>query len=437
MPDDKKPRRVPLSQAAASNPDSFVDGPFGSNLKSTEYTETGVRLIQLQNIGDGYWIDDNKKFVTHAKFEALRRHGAHPGDIAIAKMAHPVARACLIPNVCSQLLVVADCIRLAVDQRTFDPQFVVYAINSRDTRLEAENKSIGTTRQRINLSVLKTVSIFAPPAPEQRRIAEILDTADAAIRKTEQLIAKLKQVKQALLHDLLTRGIDDNGELRDPVRHPEDFKDTALGRIPKSWEVQACSDVCREIVVGIVVKPAQYYKGTGVPILRSANVREEGVTLEDLKYMSPEQHRILSKSSVTPGDVVTVRTGYPGTTAVIPPTLPTANCIDIIVSRPTSQISARFLALWVNSDHGKGQVLRRQGGLAQQHFNVGEMKELVVARPSVPEQNRIASIFEALTKRVESERMAAAKLRLLKQGLMEDLLTGRVRVTRLLDEAAA
>ena len=82
-----------------------------------------------------------------------------------------------------------------------------------------------------------------PPLPEQRRIAEILDTLDEAIRKTEQVIAKLQQMKQGLLHDILTRGIDDNGELRDPDRHPEQFKDSPLGRIPRGWEVRPLKDL--------------------------------------------------------------------------------------------------------------------------------------------------------------------------------------------------
>ena len=81
------------------------------------------------------------------------------------------------------------------------------------------------------------LSVWLPPLPEQRRIAEILDTVDEAIRRTEQVIAKLQQMKQGLLHDLLTRGIDENGELRDPERHPEQFKDSPLGRIPREWEV--------------------------------------------------------------------------------------------------------------------------------------------------------------------------------------------------------
>jgi len=83
---------IPLGEIAARTPNSFVDGPFGSEMKSDEYTETGVRLIQLQNIEDGAWIDDNQKFISADKFAALKRHGAVPGDMAIAKMADPVAR---------------------------------------------------------------------------------------------------------------------------------------------------------------------------------------------------------------------------------------------------------------------------------------------------------------------------------------------------------
>jgi len=70
---------IPLGEIAARTPNSFVDGPFGSEMKSDEYTETGVRLIQLQNIGDGAWIDDNQKFISADKFAALKRHGGRPG----------------------------------------------------------------------------------------------------------------------------------------------------------------------------------------------------------------------------------------------------------------------------------------------------------------------------------------------------------------------
>ena len=75
----------------------------------------------------------------------------------------------------------------------------------------------------------------------------MLDTVDEAIAKTEAVIAKLRQVRAGLLHDLLTRGLDPHGQLRDPIAHPEQFQDSPLGQIPKEWEVRSCQSLCREI----------------------------------------------------------------------------------------------------------------------------------------------------------------------------------------------
>jgi type I restriction enzyme S subunit len=86
---------------------------------------------------------------------------------------------------------------------------------------------------KINREELGEFSAYFPPIEEQRRIADIHDAADDAIRQTERLITKLRQVKTGLLHDLLTRGIDEQERLRDPVAHPEQFKDSPVGRIPE------------------------------------------------------------------------------------------------------------------------------------------------------------------------------------------------------------
>lgn len=302
-----------------------------------------------------------------------------------------------------------------------------------------EQVATGTTNSHVRARPSETLTwdVPFPPLAEQRQVAEILDTLDEGIRGTEQLVAKLELMKQGLLHDLLTRGIDEDGELRDPTRHPEQFKDSPLGRIPADWEVATAADVCRRIEVGIVIRPTQYYRSSGVPILRSANVREAGIDMSDLVFMSETAHAMMSKSAVVPGDLVTVRTGYPGTTAVVPEGLPTANCVDIIISRPGPRVRSDFLATWINSEQGKGQVLRSQGGLAQQHFNVGELKRLLVPVPSVGEQERISQAVGSVIGRVDHELALARKFRSLKEGLKEDLLTGRILVTNLLDGDAA
>jgi type I restriction enzyme S subunit len=256
----------------------------------------------------------------------------------------------------------------------------------------------------------------------------VLDTVDEAITKTEAVIAKLKQVRSGLLHDLLSRGLDENGQLRDPVAHPEQFQESPLGRIPRSWEIRTCQSLCREIVVGIVVKPASYYVDHGIPALRSGNIREDGITLTELVFISPQSNAELIKSVLRAGDLVTVRTGYPGTTCVVPTDLDGANCVDLIISRPGVEIVPEFLALWVKSPFGKDQVLRVQGGLAQQHFNVGEMKNLLVAKPDTLEQREIICRVAEIDALRRQETEYLSKLCSFRSGLMTDLLTGCVRV---------
>jgi type I restriction enzyme, S subunit len=255
---------------------------------------------------------------------------------------------------------------------------------------------------------------------------------DRAIEQTEALIAKQQRIKTGLMQDLLTRGIDEHGNLRSEQTHQ--FKDSPLGRIPVAWEVVPCIALCREIIVGIVIRPAQYYRSDGVPVLRSANVRENNLSEENLVYMSERDNDILLKSQLHTGDLVTVRTGYPGTTSVIPPKYDGSNCVDIVISRPNHEkIRSEFLSLWVNSDRGKKQVLESQGGLAQQHFNIGEMRSLLVKVPDLHEQERIEDILSSQGKSLQTTAKNLHKLRSLKTALMQDLLTGKKRVNVLLN----
>ena len=312
------------------------------------------------------------------------------------------------------------------DQK-LDREFLLHLLRFIAPSLKAQGQT--GTQANINTGIVGGYRVCVPDSvTEQTRIARILDTADALIAKSEAVIAKLRQVRSGLLHDLLTRGLDAHGQLRNPATHPKQFKGSPLGRIPKEWEVKNCSQLCREIVVGIVVKPAQYYVSSGVPVLRSANLKEDGIQLKDLVYISTESNELLSKSMLRAGDLVTVRTGYPGTTCVIPDDLDGCNCVDLVISRPGPDIEARYLAHWINSPFGKDQVLRVQGGLAQQHFNVGEMRDLLVATPNIEEQNRIAALLATHDRQLASEQATLSKLRQLKSGLMTDLLEGRVRV---------
>jgi type I restriction enzyme, S subunit len=164
---------------------SFSGGPFGSNLKSEEYTENGVRIIQLQNIGDGTFKNNYKIYTSEEKADELFSCNIYPGEIILSKMGDPVARATLIPSMDERYLMASDGIRLKVDPARFDSTFILNAINSPEFRGTAESVSVGSTRKRIGLTTLKGLTIYAPPLPEQKKIAEILSGIDRSIQAKE------------------------------------------------------------------------------------------------------------------------------------------------------------------------------------------------------------------------------------------------------------
>ena len=206
------------------------------------------------------------------------------------------------------------------------------------------------------------------------------------------------------------------------------YKQTEVGLCPEEWEILPCSQASERITVGIVIRPTQYYVPHGVPALRSANIREEGITDSDLVYISESSNALLAKSQTRVGDILTVRTGYPGTSAVVRPAHAGCNCIDVLITRPSKRVASEFLAIWINSSFGKAQVLRNQGGLAQKHFNVGDMRNLVVALPSLPEQRAIAAALSDVDALLGGLGRLIAKKRDLKQAAMQQLLTGQTRL---------
>ncbi len=207
------------------------------------------------------------------------------------------------------------------------------------------------------------------------------------------------------------------------------YKQTEVGVIPEDWETRPCSALSDLITVGIVIRPTQYYAKQGVPALRSANIREDGIDDANMIFISEKANAFLSKSQVRTGDVLTVRTGYPGTSAVVPPKFAGSNCIDILITRPSKTVSSKYLSAWINSSLGKYQVLRNQGGLAQQHFNVSNLRDLIVALPpTLTEQQTIAEALSDADALIESLEQLIAKKRQIKQGAMQELLTGKKRL---------
>ncbi len=201
--------------------------------------------------------------------------------------------------------------------------------------------------------------------------------------------------------------------------------------VPEGWSLPQAVEICERISVGIVVKPKDYYvpEGEGTRAFRSANVREGYVEDENWVYISDEGNQKNKKSILKADDILVVRTGYPGTACVVPPKYAGSNCIDVIFARPDqSKVTSKYLCAFTNSEHGRRQVLDGQGGLAQQHFNVGSYKRLLLPLPPLPEQKKIAKILSTWDRAIEVVEGLIENSQAQKKALMQQLLTAKKRL---------
>ena len=321
-----------------------------------------------------------------------------------------------------------------VDESQVCPRWLVHVLPGAASRIVTDTAVKGAT---LNKAKLYELPLDLPPLPEQRRIAEILDTLDAAIRRTEQVIAKLQQMQQGLLHDLLTRGIDEHGELRDPERHPEQFKDSPLGRIPRGWEVLTLGDVVRSNGGLIQTGPfgsqlhAYEYVSNGVPVIMPQDIQGERIETANIARITERKAQELSRHRVQLNDAVFSRRGDLSRCVVVAENEVGWLCGtgSLLVRLPSSAVSSDWLASVYRHDLGQRQVLAQAVGSTMVNLNGKILASLLVPVPPSEEQKSCTKRTGALRSRLEGERGELEKLGILKHGLMDDLLTGRVRTT--------
>jgi len=220
---------------------------------------------------------------------------------------------------------------------------------------------------------LKEVFVPVPPLAEQKRIAAILDKADAIRRKRQQAIQLADDFLRAVFLDMFG----------DPVTNP------------KGWDVKKCSEISRQITVGLVIRPASYYVEKGVPAIRSQNIKEVGIDETNFVFFSKENNEsVLAKSKVFEGDIVIVRSGQPGKAAVIPKKLNGINAIDVLILRPDNEyFDSNYLAYFINSGAGKNLVMTEERGQIQKHLNVGSLNSAKIPIPPIALQKKFVFVL--------------------------------------------
>jgi len=320
-----------------------------------------------------------------------------------------------------------------------DARFIFHHTQHRALRSAAESAMTGSAGQkRVPTEFFHEWKVYAPDKEEQTRIAQILDTLDTQIQKTEALIAKLETIKEGLLHDLLTRGIDQNGQLRPtPQQAPELYKESALGVIPREWETKTVGElgIWRGGSTPSKSNP-KFWPSQGLLWVSPKDLNNDVIdTTED--KVSDLAAGVANLTIFPPETVLVVfRSG------ILRRKLPVVKVLknftvnqDIKALLPSDEISKGFIH-YLLQGHAK-DILNSslKAGTTVESLDFRFFSSYRIPLPPIDEQEAISARFGSMESRLSEETKFIEKLKTNKIALMDDLLTGRVRVTPLLKDA--
>lgn len=406
------------------------DGTHGTHPRQ----KTGIPLLSAKNItetGEVFWDDTDSRISEEEYCSIHATYEIKPDDLLLT-IVGSLGRRALVKQ--GPKFTVQRSVAIIRPNPTLVYPHYLYHFSGTDYfQRQLVILSNATAQAGVYLRALEAIGIVYPPLPEQRRIAAILDAADEAIRASERVLAKLRQVKAGLLHDLLTCGVDAQGRLRDPVAHPELFKASPLGQIPREWEVYFLGDIA---IVGNGLTLGRKISGNGaieLPYLRVANVQDGYLNLSEIKtvYVWGDE---VERYQLKPGDMLMTEGGdfdklgrgvvWEGQIELC---LHQNHIFRVRVNQEV--LLPKFLEAVARSSYGRHYFVsssKQTTNLAT--INSTQLKAFPVFCPKLPEQKRIVAAIDAYDARIRAEEATLAKLRQVKRGLMEDLLTGRVRV---------
>ena len=390
--------------------------PSSSRTEFWDGATVWVTPTDLSRLNTPY-LHDSAKHITERGLRNCSARLLPPGSIVLSSRA-PIGYVAIptVPFCTNQ-----GCKSIELHD-SYHSEFVYYAVTAAVPRLKRLGE--GTTFAEISKSSLGRAEVVLPiDRAEQAKIAEVLSTVDRAIEQTEALIAKQQRIKTGLMQDLLTRGIDEHGNLRSEQTHK--FKDSPLGRIPAEWDVTKIGDQFVE----------RKERGrTGLPVMSIVmNVGLVKRSLVDRRVetaLTPEQHALVCEGDIA-YNMMRMWQGVLGRSS--------SDCLvspAYVVLRPLESIDSRF-AQWLFRDLRTIHAFcKASKGVVDDRLRLypKDIFPIPIAMPKcLDEHSLIADRLDAQHRAIESFVRGLEKLHFLKRGLMQDLLTGNHRVTALLE----
>jgi type I restriction enzyme S subunit len=389
-----------------------VSAYTGFAFKSEDFQDDGVPVIRMSNLKAGSINLDDAKYVSEAILGRLNKFKLQAGDFLFGMSGslsnYAVVTEKDLPCYLNQR------VGKLVAKKSTDYAFIKQLYLSELIQSKIELVAAGAAQKNISSSQIEEFDVCIPPLPEQKKIAEVLESVDDAIAKTEAVIAQTERVKQGLLQQLLTRGIG----------HTK-FKQSPLGEIPESWEVCNLKDVAK--VIDCKHRTPTYSTG-GYPVVRPRDVKEGPIDLSECLTTSYEEYLdLVENHKPIKNDIIYSRNASFGIAAIVETDKPFTVGQDVCIIQG-ARLSGPFLFYLLNSRITKNQLNKLSAGSTFKRINLKDIKHFYVPVPSGDEQTSIAEIAQNLSVSKAVLENELELLVILKQGLMSDLLTGRVRV---------
>jgi type I restriction enzyme S subunit len=397
--------------------EKITDGAHLSPPTSSE----GFPIATVENMRARHIDIQSCRTISKSDFESLQRNSCAPelGDVLFSKDG-TIGKTFVFQQRVDVVLLSSIAI-IRTKKAKLVPEFLTQYLKSPFFFRSIEHATSGSAIRRVVLKDIKALPIKLPPVLEQQKIASILTAVDEVIASTTAQINKLKDLKTGMMQELLTKGIG----------HTE-FKDSPVGRIPKAWKVTIFEKIALKIQDGTHFSP-QSKEGECLYIT-SKNIQDGKLDLRRIQYISQAEHdEIYKRCNVQFGDVLLTKDGAN-----------TGNCAMNTLTQPFSLLSSvaflrcdeliclnEFLYQYILSMSCQKQIADSMTGNAITRLTLTIIKGLRIVLPTIGEQRKIVNALGSIDKRIDQKEDKLKMILNTKKALMQDLLTGKVRVSNL------
>ena len=427
-----------LGSIAINEGYGLVDGPFGSNLPASLYTNEGVPVIRGSNLalGTSRFRAQEFVFVSWDTAKRLSRSLCRPLDVIFTKKG-TLGQTGLVPEGTKydQYLLSSNQMKLTVDPLVADPLFVYYSVSSPESIEKIVRDSEATGVPKTNVTYLREFPIRLPPLSEQRAIAHILGTLDDKIELNRRMNETLEAMARALFKDWFVDFGPTRAKIegRDPYLAPETWDlfpdqlaDSELGPIPEGWDVCELGDLCHKAQYGYTASATS--QPVGPKFLRITDINKQSwIDWSRVPYCEAT-NKEASKYRLHSGDLLIARMADPGHGVLVEEDVETVFASYLIRFRPIKEPHARLLQYWLKSTEYWQLVESRAAGTTRVSLNAKVLSEFPLVIPANPVADAFASQTGALRDRLVESASEIQKLAALRDLLLPKLMSGEIRV---------